>query len=382
MKFGVDNTLNKRSTNSDDSGSLEGFQSTTKMADNAVNRLQAQLNDLQTVMRQQNNMTGNLQAAARAQALVNTNQHHPNSHPLANEVMKQFIKLTVKFYKEVNPCNLKLAFDGSNYTEWENAINRTLQHTFVCNCSFLNDEQDNFQMLDLLQNKAVAILMRSTLNNTLLSIVESDEISLLKDLFELLQSKCKRSGQRHKITLTKKILKFATDKSPASKAWLTCFCAIMSDVKQAKITVKELGGLILQALAKSPPGTDSKNFEYSISQPLNDMATIPTFCQVTTLIQSALSKVTKGPVLSPGTIPSDVEMSVNTSQSCQHAQCYKPPHKRQAPDPHPQTNRKFSVKKAAYFRGKGHTESLKKRYGYNSCYCGEVNHWYSDCNTY
>jgi hypothetical protein len=131
MRFGVNTTPKERSTNSDNSGSQERFQSTSKMANDAVNQLQAQLNDLQTVMRQQNDMIGNLQAAARAQALANTNNHHQNANPLADEVMKQFVKLTVKFYKDVNPRNPKLAFDGSNYTKWENAIDRTLQHAFV-----------------------------------------------------------------------------------------------------------------------------------------------------------------------------------------------------------------------------------------------------------
>ncbi|PLW27500.1 hypothetical protein PCANC_09515 [Puccinia coronata f. sp. avenae] len=107
--------------------------------------------------------------------------------------------------------------------------------------------------------------MRSTLDKALLSIVESNEISSSKELFELLQSKCKRSGRRHKVILTKKILKFASKKAPASESWLARFCAIMLDIERAKISVNKLGGLILQALAKAPPGTDSKNFEYSIS---------------------------------------------------------------------------------------------------------------------
>jgi hypothetical protein len=224
--------------------------------------------------------------------------------------------------------------------------------------------------------------MRGTLDKALLSIVESNEITVSKDLFELLRSKCKMSGRRHKIILVEKILRFAAKKSPASESWLARFCAIMSDVERAKITVNELGGLLLQALAKSPPGIDSKNFEYSISQPLDDMAVAPTFGQVTTVIQSALSKATKGSTLSPGSIPSDVEMSVNAIQGCQQTQRYDPPHRRQAPESHPQTNSKFSVEKAAYFRGKGHTESLNAQYGYNCRYCSKVDHWYSDCDTY
>jgi hypothetical protein len=148
----------------------------------------------------------------------------------------------------------------------------------------------------------------------------------------------------------------------------------MSDVERAKITVSKLSGLILQALAKSPPGTDSKKFEYSISQPLDDMTTTPTFGQVTTVIQSALRKINKGTTLSPGSIPSDFKMSVNAVQGRQQTQHYNPPHRQQAPESHPHSNSKFSIGKAAYFRGKGHTESLNARYGYNCRYCGKVNH--------
>jgi hypothetical protein len=176
--------------------------------------------------------------------------------------------------------------------------------------------------------------------------------------------------------------RFATKKSLASESLLAQFCAIMSDVERAKITVNKLGGLMLQAIAKSPPGTDLKNFEYLISQPLDDMTTTPTFGQVTTVIQSALSKINKGSALSPGLIPSDIEMLVNAIQGQQQTQRYDPPHRQQAPESHPQSNSKISVEKAAYFCGKGHTESLNARYGYNCCYCGKVNHWYLDCNTY
>ncbi|PLW23197.1 hypothetical protein PCASD_14825 [Puccinia coronata f. sp. avenae] len=316
MKFGVDNTLKERSADSNNSNSPKRLQPTSNMADgqDSVNRLQAQLNDLQTVRRQQNEMIANLQAAARAQALANTNPQTYHSNSLTNEMLKKFVKSPVKFFKEVNPQNPKLSFDGSNYTKWENAIDRTLQHVFVRNQSFLNKAQDNYHLLDSLQNKAVAVLMRGTLDNALLPIVESNEIIASKDLFGLLRSSCKMSGQRHKIILIEKILRFAAKKSPASESWLAQFCAIMSDVKQAKITVNKLSGLILQALAKSPPGTNSKNFEYSISQPLDDMTTTPTFGQVTTVIQSALSKINKGATLSPGSIPSDVKMSVMLSK--------------------------------------------------------------------
>ncbi|KNZ60614.1 uncharacterized protein VP01_1529g7 [Puccinia sorghi] len=147
----------------------------------------------------------------------------------------------------------------------------------------------------------------------------------------------------------------------------------MSDVEREKLTIDKVGGLFLQCLAKAPPGTDSKNFEYSVSQPLDDMSTTPTFGQVTTIIQSALSKVSKGStsVLSPGTIPSDVEMSVNAISSRRNDR-YKPPHRRSNDQTNKPSSGKFSIEKATLYRGKGHSESLMEKFGYACLYCRET----------
>ncbi|KNZ48759.1 hypothetical protein VP01_542g6 [Puccinia sorghi] len=272
-------------------------------AQHAIASLEARLLKMQNILQHQNDVIAEFTAE---------HPTHPKTsqNPFADDVKRQFLKSPLKFYKEVNPRKPILSFDGSNYVEWEIAIDRALQHAFVLEKTFLNDEKDQFLGLDLLENKAVAALMRSTLDDALLSIVESQELSSSKDLFNLLRSKCQRSGRRHKIILVEKMLRFASDNLPASESWLARFCSIMSDVERAKLTIDEFGGLFLQCLAKAPPGTDAKNFEYSVSQPLDDMSTTPTFGQVTTIIQSALSKVSKGStsVLSPGTIPSDVEI--------------------------------------------------------------------------
>jgi hypothetical protein len=155
-------------------------------------------------------------------------------------------------------------------------------------------------------------------------------------------------------------------------------------ILNTKITVNELGGLLLQSLAKAPPGTDAKNFEYSVSQPLNNMTTVPPFGQVTTVIQSALSKVTKGLTLSPGTIPSDVEMSVNAVNARRNNKRYEPPHRRPPSATSNQTAdaKKFLVEKATFYREKGQSTSLNELYSWLCRYCGELGHWYSNCNVY
>jgi hypothetical protein len=129
----------------------------------------------------------------------------------------------------------------------------------------------------------------------------------------------------------------------------------MSEIKQSKILVDELGGLLLQSLATAPPGANQKNFKYSIAQPLDNMTTIPTFGKVTTLIQSALSKVKAPASLAPGSIPSDVEISV---QAIRPAPRYTAPHRRSnnpsSPNPSgQQTNSgKFLLEKTSFYQGK------------------------------
>ncbi|PLW06753.1 hypothetical protein PCANC_27590 [Puccinia coronata f. sp. avenae] len=340
-----------------------------------VQALQAQLAEIQRNLATQNEIIANLSANQQRPP-------HTSRDTMAEYLMKKFIKSPVAVFNEVNPRKPTLAFDGSNWFEWESAVNRTLQHAFLSDKSFVGDE-DLFSVMNLVQNQAVTSLMRNTLDSALLSIVESGEVTSSKDLFMLLKSKCKRSGRRHKLILVEKILKFASDRQPASESWLARFCGLMSDIERSKITVDELGGLLLQSMATAPPGANQKNFEYSIAQPLDDMTSIPTFGQVTTLIQSALSKVKAPTSLPPGSIPSDVEMSV---QAMRHAPRYTAPHRRIENHPNPSAQQantnKFSIEKATFYQGKPPNDSLKAKHGWTCLYCKELGHWYADCKLY
>ena len=97
----------------------------------------------------------------------------------------------------------------------------------------------------------------------------------------------------------KKLLRLAGERPPASESWLASWCTLKSDLDQVKPTLDKVWGLILQAVATSPNGIDKKNFEYSISQPLDYMNTSPLFSNVKTIIQSALSKTTCNLTLLP-----------------------------------------------------------------------------------
>jgi hypothetical protein len=182
---------------------------------------------------------------------------------------------------------------------------------FVQDSQFIKeDKYKNFDELSVIEDKKVAELMRNTLHKDLLTIVKSEGLVSAKDIFKSLREKWKRSGRHHKVILINRIIKFAGERLPASESWLARFCTIMTDVEQAKISINKFAGLLLQSLATAPSGVDSKNFDYSINQPLDNMSSVPTLGEVTTVIQSALSKIGSSGQLSPGTIPSDVEMAV------------------------------------------------------------------------
>jgi hypothetical protein len=177
-----------------------------------------------------------------------------------------------------------------------------------------------------------------------------------------------------------KILRLASKRPPASESWLASWCTLKADLDRVNPTLDEVWGLFLQAVATSPNGVDRKNFEYSISQPLDDMNTPPSFSEFTTIIQAALSKTSCNSTLSPGTIATDVDMSVGQVAAYKTSARYVPPQARSQQD---QPSRpKFSIEKATFYKGKMPADSLCKKHGWNCLYCGGRGHWYCDCKAF
>ncbi|KNZ55539.1 hypothetical protein VP01_2654g4 [Puccinia sorghi] len=152
-------------------------------------------------------------------------------------LMKQFIKCPVAFYCNVNPRKTLLSFDGSNYGDLETVIDRKIRHAFLMENSFLKN-----------------LFLKS------LNIAHNKAWNPMKSLLLMSCSTCYATNARDPVILINRLLKFATEQLLASEAWLAWFCAAWSDIKQAKITGNELGGLIIQALESAPTGVDAKNF--------------------------------------------------------------------------------------------------------------------------
>ncbi|EFP83077.2 uncharacterized protein PGTG_09030 [Puccinia graminis f. sp. tritici CRL 75-36-700-3] len=303
----------------DSQKSFGDFQLDT-MANNTdpddIYSLQRKLDKMNHIMSQQAQVLGNLAAAAREQPVSPHLQENLNL--IEDMKLNLFIQLPVDVFNQVNPIGPILAFDGSNYVEWTKAIDRTLQFAFSRDQSFFDDLHNSFDLL-MLQNRAVTSLIVGTIDEELSTVVVTGGWMPAVELFDLLRETCERPERRHKIILAKEIIKLAVEQSPASEDWLNRFHTIMTDIKQAKISVDELGGLLMQSLAIAPPGVDSKNFESSIAQTLDDQTKIPRLDEVATIIRSALNKArTSDHQLTHSSIPPDAnKLSVEALESSQ-----------------------------------------------------------------
>jgi hypothetical protein len=165
----------------------------------------------------------------------------------AENILKQFIKPPNNMFNNENPKKPNLAFDGSNFSDWEKAIDCTLVNAFDRDGSFIKN-LNNFDKLNRPKNQAVASLIRNSLDPALLTIVESGTNDKPRELFVLLREKCKRSGRRHKLMAIEKLLRLASKQPPASESWLASWCTLKANLNRANPTLDEVWGFSFKPL--------------------------------------------------------------------------------------------------------------------------------------
>ncbi|KNZ61420.1 hypothetical protein VP01_1401g2 [Puccinia sorghi] len=97
------------------------------------------------------------------------------------------------------------------------------------------------------------------------------------------------------------------------------------------------------------------------------------FGEVITIIQIALSKTSCETTLSPGTIATDVEMSVGQVTAFKTNMQYIPLQQRQPAATSRQP--KFLLEKTNFYKGKTQSKSLYKHFGYTFIYYKEDRPW-------
>lgn len=327
----------------------------------------------------QTTLTEQFQRVEAAMGRMNTHQetqpkvHHLDIHTqqTGNPLALKFIKDPMSFHSNINTKRPVLAFDGSNFNIWEGAVDRTLRQAFDSDPSFLGSV-DNFAKLSAVENRAIVNPLRNLVDDELYAIIEASQMESSKAIYDTLVETCKRSDRQHKLAVVEKMMNLLTSPE-ADMAWITSFHTIMADLNRLDISRNELVGLLVQSVAVAPPGIDSKTYDYSVSQQLNDAKSIPQFLDVANVLQGAIGK------LRPKTTGGLDMMELDRIQAIK--QCYVPPQRR-AFAGNPAAKPHLSVNRAAYYAGKNKADALLDAYGCTCQYCGGEGHWYADCNIF
>ncbi|KAA1087795.1 Dcp1p-Dcp2p decapping enzyme complex alpha subunit [Puccinia graminis f. sp. tritici] len=298
-----------------------------------------------------------------------------DSQSLKSILLRNFCCSPLSAHKEINPRKPILDYDGINFQAWHDALDCTLMHFFMKDKSFL-ETAGNFEGLSSTENSLIASIIRNTIEDQLIGIVESSKLKAPLELYNLLKTNCSKSDRRHKIELVDKLVALATDQAPSDGFTLSKWATIMAELDQLKISWPEVSGLLLQTSFKPPLGVDTKTFEFSVDQQL-DLKKETTFADVSSVIQSATGKLKAKPT-NNGPAPMDLDR-IHALQSSNY---YRAPQRHHQPSSLPQADRqppRLSVDKATHYKGKGQTEALLNRYGNTCSYCEKEGHWYSDC---
>ncbi|KAI7934105.1 hypothetical protein MJO29_016536 [Puccinia striiformis f. sp. tritici] len=242
-------------------------------------------------------------------------------------------------------------------------VNRTLNGVFNTNVPFLSAES-NFDLLDKDESKSVITLFRTTINKDLRTIVGGSSVKTPLEMYKLIKSNCKHSDRQHKLKIVDRLVSLIKSKSPSTDVTLSSWTSIVTELKQLKVPISKLYGLLLQNGFVAPSGIDKKTFEFTVNSKLETKEGA-TFGEVTTVIQSACGQH-KNKTVEPST--SYAPMDLDAIPAFRQSQGkYVPPNQRNA----------------SFYRGQpAPSETLKEKYGARCYVCHSDKHWYNNCNEY
>jgi hypothetical protein len=168
------------------------------------------------------------------------------------------------------------------------------------------ENEANFVTRGKREKAAISVLLRGTIDESLLSIFKGTAGKCPLEIFKLLKTKCSRSNRQHKLSLIDQLSILIADKSPGNEITLVKWSKIMAEINQLKISADELGRLFLQSSYLAPAGFDPKTFEFTVDQQLEALK-IPSFSDVATTIQLASSKTKNKMGIAPKFHPMDLD---------------------------------------------------------------------------
>ncbi|OAV88398.1 hypothetical protein PTTG_06057 [Puccinia triticina 1-1 BBBD Race 1] len=209
-----------------------------------------------------------------------TNTDHPNA------IVHQFLTCPLAVHDQVNPRKPILAFDGSNYSVWQAAIDRTLRHVSGKEGPFVS-KPANWTTLPGDQSRSIEIVIRNTIDPNLLDIIDSRKIQSPQELCELLTQKCQPMDRRRKLNFVENFVALMKRKTSVSEQWIVDWHKIYSELNQLNISRDELIGLLFQAILNLPDGIDPVTFDFLANQRLENHPN-PSFDKVSTVLSTTL----------------------------------------------------------------------------------------------
>ncbi|KAI7944156.1 hypothetical protein MJO28_011684 [Puccinia striiformis f. sp. tritici] len=300
----------------------------------------------------------------------------PPRKSLREDMRQKFLCTPMKTWEQMNTRPAILVYLGDNFADWKACVDRTLRHAFCLTESWFKAD-DNFETLKPEEKSSVAALLRNTVAEPLFKLIEHmDEPATI---WKFLSARCSHTDRHRKLTVVDQVVALINQSSPSDDFTLSKWSAAKSEVDQMKVTIDELFGLLLQGYFKPPPGVNTQTYGFSVDQQLNGKKVVPTFEEVTTIVQYATGNLmTKTSASTVNPVADPMAMDLDKIQAMYSNRPYVAPHRRNNNNDE-KPKKSFSVEKASYYRGRGQSDALTAKYGDKCAYCKVKGHWYSDC---
>ncbi|KAI7965492.1 hypothetical protein MJO29_001240 [Puccinia striiformis f. sp. tritici] len=208
----------------------------------------------------------------------------PPRKSLREDMRQKFLCTPMKTWEQMNTRPAILVYLGGNFADWKACVDRTLRHAFCLTKSWFKAD-DNFETLKPEEKSLVAALLRNTVAEPLFKLIEHmDEPATI---WKFLSARCSHTDRHRKLTVVDQVVALINQSSPSDDFTLSKWSAAKSEVDQMKVTIDELFGLLLQGYFKPPPGVNTQTYGFSVDQQLNGKKVVPTFEEVTTIVQYA-----------------------------------------------------------------------------------------------
>ncbi|MBW0538038.1 hypothetical protein O181_077753 [Austropuccinia psidii MF-1] len=251
-----------------------------------------------------------------------------------------------------------LSHDGSNFEEWKDGLNLSLEMIFPPKKNYC-DDLDNFNTLKPLEETSLRNLIIKTTNADFYrSLLAKDKD--VKQIFKAISDRCCQTTRSSALEYIYDILSLINvDSTKAHEKWLS----IYTKLQQFNLNASQIYGLFLQATVASSSSSLGNLFRQNVHQALNREKVISSFEDVSNVIKDEINNTKR--LEDNNTNATIMALQVNRQSDnrtiiSQHGNVYRHPNASLLP----------------------HNQNAIQRYGSKCVYCHKEGHWYVDCKQY